>query len=138
MNDPKPIEAKGGDRMTKFMKRAIATGAALAVAAPYVAFAQAINPSDTTLPSEFGLATSTDVREAIVNIIRFILGFLGLIAVIIVLYGGFQWMTAAGNEEKVSSARATLTAGLIGLVIILSAYALTQFVIGTYINVTNN
>ncbi len=120
--------------MTKFTKRVLATGAAVSLAVPFAALAQVGSQSDSTLASSFGLGTSTDVRQAIINIVQFILGFLGLIAVIIVLYGGFQWMTAAGNEEKVSSARATLTAGLIGLVIILAAYALTQFVIGTVAN----
>ena len=117
--------------MKKFTKRLVATGAAMAAAVPFVTFAQVTNIEDQTLASAFGLGTETNVRQAIINIVQFILGFLGLIAVLIVLYGGFQWMTAAGNEEKVSSARATLTAGLIGLVIILSAYALTQFVITT-------
>ncbi len=121
--------------MKRFTKRVVATAAAVALVAPLVAFAQVNNPADSSIPTAFGLGTNTDIRGAIVKIVQYILGFLGLIAILIVLYAGYLWMTAAGNEEKVSKARATLTAGLIGLVIILAAYALTQFVIQS---ITNN
>jgi len=76
-----------------------------------------------------GLGTQ-DLVETITNIIQIILGFLGVIAIIIVLVAGFQWMTAAGNEEKVSQAKKMLGAGVIGLIIILAAYAITTFIIG--------
>lgn len=121
----------------RFLKKVLATGAAAAVLAPLAVLAQVPDASDprfTNLATEFNLGTETNVEQVIINIVKILLGFLGLIAVLIVLYGGFQWMTAAGNEEKVSSARATLTAGLIGLIIILSAYAIATFVISTYIN----
>lgn len=109
----------------QLMKRIIATGAVVAMFAPLVTMA-AIDTNDL---ENIGLGTNTDVKSVVVNIIQFLLGFLAIIAIIIVLYAGFQWMTAAGNEEKITSARATLTAGLIGLVIILAAYAITSFVI---------
>lgn len=69
------------------------------------------------------------VRDTVANIIQILLGFIGLIAVLIILYGGFIWMTSAGNEDKVTKARATITAGIIGLAIIIVAYALTSFVV---------
>ena len=115
--------------MKRLVKRTVATVAAIALMAPLVALGQVGSQQDDTIASSFGLGSNTDIRTSIINIVQYILGFLGLIAVLIVLYGGFQWMTAAGNEERVTSARATLTAGLIGLVIILAAYALAQFVI---------
>lgn len=74
--------------------------------------------------------------ETIVGIIQVIIGFLGIVALIIVLIGGFKWMTAAGNEEKVAEAKKLLGAGVIGLVIILAAWAITTFVIGALINAT--
>jgi hypothetical protein len=45
------------------------------------------------------------------------------------LAGGFEWMTAGGNEEKTTEARKRIIAGVIGLAIILSAYAIAQFVL---------
>jgi len=68
----------------------------------------------------------------IANVIRVALGLLGLLAVIIVLYGGWLWMTAGGNEEQVGSAKKTLINGTIGLAIILSAYAIVSFVMSFF------
>ena len=70
-----------------------------------------------------------DVRSTIADIINVALGLLGTIAVVIVLAGGFQWMTAGGNEEKVGGAKKLIISGVIGLAIIMSAFAITKFVI---------
>ena len=77
-----------------------------------------------------------DPRTMIGNIIRVALGFLGVIAVGIILMGGFKWMTAAGNEDKVSEAKKLLGAGVVGLVIVLAAWAVSTFVIGSIYNAT--
>ena len=82
-----------------------------------------------------GLGTK-DIREGVMAIIQVLLGFLGIIAIVIVLYGGFVWMTAGGNEEKVSSAKKIITAGIIGLVIIFVSYAIATFVINQLITAT--
>ncbi|RMD51545.1 hypothetical protein D6827_02070 [Candidatus Parcubacteria bacterium] len=74
-----------------------------------------------------------DLKTTIGNLIRVFLGFLGIIAVIIVLMGGFKWMTASGNDDKVQEAKKMLIAGVIGLAIVLSAYAITTFVISSII-----
>jgi len=77
-----------------------------------------------------GLTLSSQPLEVtIVKVIRIILGFLGLIAVSIVLYGGFIYMTSAGNEEKIAKAKTILRNGLIGLAIILFSVIIVQFVI---------
>lgn len=78
--------------------------------------------------SDAGLGDANLV-DAIASIIRVAMGFLGIIAVIIILLGGFKWMTAAGNDEKVKEAKKLIVSGIIGLVIILSAYAIASFVI---------
>ena len=79
---------------------------------------------------------NTDPRTMAASIIRIILGFLGIIAVILILYGGFRWMTAAGNEDSVASAKKIIGAGVIGLVIILMAFGISQFVINALYSAT--
>ncbi|MFA7365040.1 MAG: pilin [Patescibacteria group bacterium] len=70
-----------------------------------------------------------DPRTIAAGIINTVLTLLGIIAVVIVLLGGFKWMTAAGNEDKVSEAKKLLGAGVIGLVIIMAAWGISTFVL---------
>ncbi len=77
-----------------------------------------------------------DPRDIIGAVINVMLGFLGIIAVVLILLGGFKWMTAAGNEDKVAEAKKLMAAGVIGLVIVLAAFALAQFVLRQLINAT--
>jgi len=85
---------------------------------------------DDDFTENTGLGQS-DLKSTIGNLINIFLGFLGIIAVLIVLMGGFKWMTAGGNDDKVSEAKKLLVAGVIGLAIILSAYAITSFVLSS-------
>lgn len=73
----------------------------------------------------------TDIRVFIVNIVRFFLTFVGIIAVIMIMYGGFIWMTSAGDASKVDRAKRILISASIGLIITLSAFAIVTFVINT-------
>ncbi|MFA6417376.1 MAG: hypothetical protein HY931_03680 [Candidatus Falkowbacteria bacterium] len=77
-----------------------------------------------------------DPREMVGRIINVALGFLGVIAVVIILMGGFKWMTAAGNEDKVAEAKKLLGAGVIGLAIVLAAWAVATFIINSIYNAT--
>lgn len=79
-----------------------------------------------------------DPRTIVANVIKIILGFLGIVAVIIILLGGFKWMTAGGNEEKVGEARKLIGQGVIGLVIILAAFGIATFVINSLLTATSN
>jgi len=86
--------------------------------------------------SSTGLTTQ-DPRVTVAKIIRIVLGFLGTIAVILVIYAGFMWMTSSGNEDKVTKAKNILKAAVIGLVIILSAFAITSFIINKLLESTS-
>lgn len=85
--------------------------------------------------ADIGLGT-TDIRTTIAQIIRVAMGLLGIIAVVIILIGGFKWMTAGGNEDQVGEAKKWIFSGVIGLAIILSAYALTSFIITQLVQAT--
>ncbi len=78
-----------------------------------------------------------DLVDTIAQIIRIALGFLGVFAVIIILIGGFKWMTAQGNDEDVKKAKKFIFSGIIGLVIVISAYAIASFVIDSIITATS-
>ncbi len=79
--------------------------------------------------SDLKLGKDTDFISTITQIINVALSLLGIVAVVIILAGGFKWMTAGGNEEKTTEARKLIFAGIIGLAIIMSAWAIAQFVI---------
>ena len=79
--------------------------------------------------AEEGGLGAADSDTAIKGIINTVLGFLGLIALVVILLGGFKWMTSGGNDEKVKKAKATLMAGITGLVIVLAAYVIVGFVV---------
>ncbi len=79
-----------------------------------------------------------DPRTMITQIINVLLTLLGIVAVVIVLLGGFKWMTAGGNEDKVGEAKKILGAGIIGLVIILAAWGIAAFVLNTLMDATGN
>lgn len=74
-----------------------------------------------------GLGTPTDPRIIAANIIRTLLGLLGMIFFGFTVYAGYLWMTAGGEDEKVTKAKSLLMQAVIGLAIILSAYAITLF-----------
>ncbi|MFA6994814.1 MAG: pilin [Patescibacteria group bacterium] len=78
-----------------------------------------------------GALSNSDPRTVIGQIINAALGFLGVIAVGIILLGGFKWMTAGGNEEKTGEAKKLLGAGVIGLIIILMSWGIANYVLST-------
>ncbi|MEK9157173.1 MAG: pilin [Patescibacteria group bacterium] len=130
--------------LKKTLRFLMSAALGVVIALPFVnvvstAYAQPLD-SDDLLSDQFskstGLGTS-NLQATIGNLIRVALSFLGVIAVCIVLYGGFKWMTAGGNDEKVSEAKRLMISGLIGLAIIMSAYAIASFVIGSVISATS-
>ncbi len=82
---------------------------------------------DTGVAAELGNA-DTDVREVVALIINALLGFLGVLFTVLIIYGGFLWMTAAGNDQQVEKARKILTQATIGLLIVVLAYALSTWI----------
>ncbi len=124
---------KGGESMKKSLLLASIMSIALFV------LPVAVGAQTDVFGLQYGAATGLgeqDPRETAANIIRAGLGVLGIIAVVIVLWGGVLWMTAGGSDDKVGTAKKILFSGLVGLIIILSAYALTQFVVNQLIEAT--
>ncbi len=86
---------------------------------------------DAAGPGGAGYQTSgvTGPEPLISTIIQVALSFLGVIFLVLMIYGGYLWMTARGNEEQVTKAKNLITAAIIGLVIVISAYAISWLVI---------
>jgi len=99
-----------------------AAASALAIAKP----AKAVNLG-LNYAGNLGLATA-DPRDAVISLISLLMTFLGIIAIVIILYGGFVWMTAAGSEERVGKAKKIIVSGIIGLIVILSSWLIINFV----------
>lgn len=78
--------------------------------------------------SGFEAANEDSVSSVIAAIIQAFLGLLGIIFIVLIVMAGYKWMNAAGNEEKVQEAKDTIRRAIIGLIITVSAYAITYFV----------
>ena len=95
-----------------------------------------------TLDDELeGFRTGADLGDAklglvIGKVVKGALSILGLVALVIFIIAGFQWMTSGGNKEKIQSAQKLMGAAVIGLVIVIIAYAAAHFIINALSNVT--
>ncbi len=71
---------------------------------------------------------SSDLPTVVATVIKAVLALVGTVFLVLTIYAGILWMTAQGEEEKVTKAKDIIKASIIGLVIIMSAYAITYFV----------
>ena len=78
----------------------------------------------------------TDPRTMAAKVINIMLGFLGIIAVVIILLGGFKWMTSGGSEDKVGEAKKLIGAGVIGLIIVMASFGIATFVLDAVFSAT--
>lgn len=76
-----------------------------------------------------GLGKDADLKTKIAGVINIVLGFLGMLATIMIIYAGFKWLTAAGNEEQVTHAKATLRNAVIGIVVIFLSFVIVNFTV---------
>ena len=74
------------------------------------------------------LGVSADLGTSIATVIKTILALVGTIFLILTIYAGIMWMTAQGEDEKVTKALNMIRSAIVGLVIVMSAYAITYFV----------
>lgn len=76
-----------------------------------------------------GSPGDTDLKGKTANIINIVLGFLGVLAVIMIIIAGFKWMMAGGNEETVKQARDNIKNAVIGLLIVLASFIIVNFAV---------
>ncbi|RLC39037.1 hypothetical protein DRH27_00740 [Candidatus Falkowbacteria bacterium] len=75
-----------------------------------------------------GIGSGEGVGQIAELVIEGFLSVLGVIFIILMIVAGYNWMSAAGDEQKVQKAKDTILRAIIGLIILVSAYAITYFV----------
>ena len=102
---------------------------------PFLAYAQSTvsnGLSNAGLQSIFGtggLNNSQSLSDLILNVIRLMLLFAGAIAVVFVIIGGYQYLVSAGNEETAEKGKKTLINAIIGIIVIVLAYAIINVIV---------
>ncbi|MDO4508035.1 MAG: hypothetical protein Q4B65_01475 [Candidatus Saccharibacteria bacterium] len=81
------------------------------------------------LPDTVNPDDNSDLSGDITGIINGIIGALGIVAVVVIIIGGVNYMTSAGDAGKVKTAKNTILYGCIGLAICVLAFAIVNFVI---------
>ncbi len=88
------------------------------------------DPQDVGTSDEWGLPDRPLTTGSVANVLNKIYALLGMIAVIMILIGGFNYVTSAGDESKIRKGKNTIVAAVVGLIIVILAYAITSFVAG--------
>jgi type IV secretory pathway VirB2 component (pilin) len=86
------------------------------------------NAVDKVKPAD---VQNTSLESYIQTIINVLLGLIGVVAVIMLIYGGFRYVLSAGNEKATSAAKDTILFAIIGIVVAVLAFAIVNFVIGS-------
>ncbi len=87
-----------------------------------------MNTQDEALMGSAGLASSSNLASIISVLIQVVLGFLGVVFLTLTILAGFKWMMSQGNEDEIKKAQSSLKNSIIGIIIILAAYAITYSV----------
>jgi cytochrome bd-type quinol oxidase subunit 2 len=75
-----------------------------------------------------GYEEDAEIGGVMSSVIKGFLGLLGIIFLVLMLYAGYNWMIARGDEARVEKAKDTIQRALIGIIITIAAYAITSFV----------
>ncbi|MDP2737081.1 MAG: hypothetical protein Q8O59_04895 [bacterium] len=122
--------------MKKYFKKIIILFSLMAIlAVPYIVLAASQSLDNLKTVGEKGgtnapyaAADQNKLSEIVGTVIQAFLGLLGVIFLVLIIYAGYNWMTAQGEEEKVTKAKDTLQRAVIGLIITIAAYAISVWV----------
>ncbi len=118
------------NRLTKIASGAIASIGTVVL--PAIALAQTpferSQQYTNSIAASAGITGTPDLPTIIGNIINIVLGFMGIILLCIILWAGFLWMTAGGDGKKTELAMNLIKNAVIGLIIIVAAFAISNFV----------
>lgn len=83
-------------------------------------------------PSEIGLTATKGADTLLQNVLNAAYLWAGIICVIVIIVAGFYYVTAAGNAQAITKAKNAIFGAVIGLVVIILAFAITAFVVGRF------
>lgn len=120
---------------TQFLKQALIVlglmvGALVMINAMPMASASLITPADNPDLISGATGGTGSIRELALRIVNYFLGFLGIVAVIMVIYGGITYVTAGGKDEAIGNAKKIIMYSLVGIIIILLSFAIVNTVLG--------
>lgn len=87
-----------------------------------------LNLKYPTMPGGFNLETHQNLNEIVAWFYYFIISIAGIAVFIMLVWGGFEWMTSAGSPARITSAKDRMTSALLGLLIILSSVLILQVI----------
>ncbi len=111
----------------KWIRNIIKTTILFLAQIPVLVSAQGVNPlkSLTDVGQQvYGNASPPDIKVTIGKVVQILLGFIGILFVVLIIVGGFRWMTSGGNEQKIDEAKRLITNATIGLVVVVLAYSI--------------
>ncbi|PIR03718.1 MAG: hypothetical protein COV59_04575 [Candidatus Magasanikbacteria bacterium CG11_big_fil_rev_8_21_14_0_20_39_34] len=117
--------------MNLFKKIILSLFSLALLCAPSMTFAYNLGDSGTlfrNLGSKTGIQQDAQIEDIVGAAIRTALTLVGLVFLVLMVYAGYLWMTARGEDSQVEKARKIVYASIIGLVIVMSAYAITVLV----------
>jgi len=113
------------------MKKIIIVALIVICLLPTFVLAQSLGENLKGVAVNSGFSDQTDrntVVDTVSNLLRIFFSLLGVIFLAIIVYAGFRWMTAGGNEEQIGEAKKLIKNSIIGLAIILASYSITWFI----------
>lgn len=113
----------------KLLAFCLVLGLSLVITAP--ALAEIYDPLGLQYGEYTGLG-SNDIRFTIANVINVALSLLGVLTLALIVYAGYMWMTAAGNQDQADKAKKIIYFAVIGLLIIMLSYSITRFVVSSF------
>lgn len=131
--------------MKKFFKHILALASSLAfLALPFLVSAASKTSDNLKTVGEGGtnapyqpIGQNNDLTSIIGTVIQTFLGLLGVLFLVYMLYAGYNWLIAQGEEEKVTKAKDTIQRAVIGLIITIAAYAISYWVFDQLLLRTN-
>jgi hypothetical protein len=116
--------------MKNKLQKVLASGVTL-LSFPITTFAQVENPRDW-IP-DINEGSNQEIESLVVNVLNWLIGAAALVCVVMLIVGGYSYMTAGGDENKVKTATKTLTNAMIGLAICFIAVMLVNFVLKNFL-----